>query len=984
MPGSRKKSPHRLKFNWQLALVLLLAAGVLGGTLFALHKWRRRYLAAGALDRGLAAYEAKEWVTAAQELGRYCAVHRSDVEAWLKYADAQLHVQPQHRGNVEQAVGAYRQVLRLEETNREASMRASRIYVQVGMPAEAEMILTRYLGQGDDPAGGGRELLAMALAGQRKFRDAAGEVRKVIEAHPEEVGAYVILAQLMRERPEEVPGSPLEQLGTAVEKNPGSAEAHIALGTYLMRWGATAQAREGGVRQLEKARECDLSSAAMRVTLAGRLMDAGKLAEAEEELERADEQDPASLSLWLTWARLARAKESPEEAEEVARRGLAALGKEDYLFLAPAAELFLYARNDGEAEACLAKIKEVDPKAASITVLEGLIALARGEAAKAARSLREAAQQPGAAPTVRLALARAYEGIGDREGAIRELRGTVESWPNVPAARIALAKALGNARAWEEALEHSREAVRLEPENRDAVTTDLYVRANLALRAGEEGKERFGGIAGEIRKLRERYPDDMRLALLEVQVAGARGDVKQAGELARALQGSPEAKLQAELLEVSVRWKKGEKEKAFARMGEILSEHPGEPGAVLQLAEMLVQEKKPDEAEAVIAKGIEAVPQSRGDARRDLEVTLARFLAQRGERGKARERLRAVIRGRPDDLQARIALLGLFDSPDDPEAQKTVEEVKRIEGGEGPRWRREQARLWLASKDWEKHTSKIVELLKANVQKDGRDVESLLLLGAAHEKGGRGRLAIEAYRQAYERDGSSGQALVRLVSALQRANELDEAEQLLGEAGGRGEGGALSGLVLGQQLRQGRLEDASATLEEMIAQEPGNAGLRIVLASLKMRQDKLDEARAILGKLDEKEPAVLMTKAQLLFREGKTEEGLAACDKLVGVPRSFRGGGRGAGAPLPGAGASGGGETRRGAAGLRGGHEAGARQGAELDHALGLPGGEKRPHWGDDGDREGAAGGAECAGGGDPGGGALFHERGRGRAPEGA
>jgi tetratricopeptide (TPR) repeat protein len=50
-------------------------------------------------------------------------------------------VQPQERGNVDQAVGAYRRILRLNPTHAEASERVAEIYLQTGLPTEAEQIL---------------------------------------------------------------------------------------------------------------------------------------------------------------------------------------------------------------------------------------------------------------------------------------------------------------------------------------------------------------------------------------------------------------------------------------------------------------------------------------------------------------------------------------------------------------------------------------------------------------------------------------------------------------------------------------------------------------------------------------------------------------------------------------------------------------------------------------------------------------------------
>ena len=125
------------RFNWQLALVLVLAVAVLGGTLYGLRKWRRTYMATHALETGTKAFEARDWPKAAQDLGRYIGAHPKDFATILKYATAQMRMYPQKKGNVDEAVKAYRQILRSDPTNPEASDRVAEIYLQIGMPSDA-------------------------------------------------------------------------------------------------------------------------------------------------------------------------------------------------------------------------------------------------------------------------------------------------------------------------------------------------------------------------------------------------------------------------------------------------------------------------------------------------------------------------------------------------------------------------------------------------------------------------------------------------------------------------------------------------------------------------------------------------------------------------------------------------------------------------------------------------------------------------------
>src|SRR4030042_5027908 len=131
-------------FNWKLAIVLVISLVVLGVSAFALRQWRRTNRAEQSLILGNKAYDEHRWEEAAKHLGSYIALERGDVSALLKYADAQLKIRPAKRNRIQQAIGTYRTVLRLERDNSEAAMKLTEIYLDVGSPGEAELIGGRH------------------------------------------------------------------------------------------------------------------------------------------------------------------------------------------------------------------------------------------------------------------------------------------------------------------------------------------------------------------------------------------------------------------------------------------------------------------------------------------------------------------------------------------------------------------------------------------------------------------------------------------------------------------------------------------------------------------------------------------------------------------------------------------------------------------------------------------------------------------------
>lgn len=170
---------HGRYFNWKLAIVLVMGVVVLGATAFGLRQWRRTSRAEQGLILGNAAYEEHRWEEAAENLGRHIAVEQNDVPSLLKYADAQLKIRPTKRENIQQAIAAYRTVLRADKGNSEAAMRLIEVYLAMGMPGEAALIARRQSEVNPDPEL--RRMLGVALAGERKFSEAAVELKAVVQ-----------------------------------------------------------------------------------------------------------------------------------------------------------------------------------------------------------------------------------------------------------------------------------------------------------------------------------------------------------------------------------------------------------------------------------------------------------------------------------------------------------------------------------------------------------------------------------------------------------------------------------------------------------------------------------------------------------------------------------------------------------------------------------------------------------------------------------
>ncbi|UCF16601.1 MAG: tetratricopeptide repeat protein, partial [Phycisphaerales bacterium] len=220
-------------FNWKLAIVLVISLSVLGVGAFCLRQWRKTDRAERGLRLGNKAYQEHRWEDAADHLGAYLAVGQKDISALLKYADAQLKIRPTKRGNVQQAEGAYRTILRIDEGNSEAATRLTELYLGIGSFGEAELIAGRYVSIKPDSEH--RRMLALAMIGQRRFEEAATELRAIVQEHPDQVLAYETLGQLLEQRPEDFEDEPAGLFDQAVKENPSSALAYVVRAGFLRR-----------------------------------------------------------------------------------------------------------------------------------------------------------------------------------------------------------------------------------------------------------------------------------------------------------------------------------------------------------------------------------------------------------------------------------------------------------------------------------------------------------------------------------------------------------------------------------------------------------------------------------------------------------------------------------------------------------------------------------------------------------------------------
>ena len=461
----------RRYFNWKLAIVLIISICVLGVTAVGLRQWQRTHRADQGLKDGNKAYDEQKWDEAAENFGRYLSIEKNDVPVLMKYAEALLKIRPSKRGNIAQALNVYRNVLRTDKSNSKAAMLLTKLYLDISVPSEAELIASKYLENNKDPDPELRRMLALAMIRQRKFTEAEAELKAIIQEDPNQISAYERLGWLKKQRAEDFldpnqkaayerlrwltkqrpedfldpNDSPAHWFDEAVEKNPSSALACIARAAFYQSEDRDKAALAG----LEDAEELDLSDPNVELRLAVEFINMDILDKAEGHLTSVQKVISKNLNLWEAWAKLATKSQSQIKMQKIAEDGLKELSSQSWAFMPIATELFIQSGQLERADECISEMNQKDVSPIKVTFLEGLLAFKREKLFEARDSWQESMRlintSPPAirlalSPKIQLALSSAFARIGDTQSALIHLRTLISENPDFVTGHLELAK----------------------------------------------------------------------------------------------------------------------------------------------------------------------------------------------------------------------------------------------------------------------------------------------------------------------------------------------------------------------------------------------------------------------------------------------------------------------------------------------------------------------------------------------------------------
>jgi len=866
--------------NWTILIVILIGLAVLAVTAVGLRKWQRGQRASEGLRLGLAAYQEGRWEDAAKQLGRYVALVPDDIDIILKYADAQLNTRPLKPGNVAYALKAYRNVLRLDKGNVVALAKAVDLNIRIDAAGEAVLIARRALEANDSPEI--RRWLAVAHNAQKQYDEAAQQLQQIIKDHPEDTLAYEMLGQLAMRAPQLFDTPTSRWFDEAVQKNPSSANVYIARAEYYLHQREHNKALE----DLQYARKLNTPDINIKLRLARGFIAANALDTAREILSEVQNSNPANLDLWNTWLSLAMRSGSPGEVVKIAEsalENLSATARWD--FLPNAIEIFIQTGRLDQAEEYIEEIRRQDMLPAQIALWQGMIAQQKGRHFEAVNFFQQAMEKGDKSSRVNTALAESLARCGDYKSALQQLRELILESPDQAIYHLNLARLLLQDNRFDEAAEQIHRVMQIDPASKSAVLLDLQIQMQrLASRRHPPAAEEYQELKQRLDALAQAAEANPDVMLLQFRLALLQQDYDQAQKILADLEQMQYSRQIIALSSVELLVARKQPQQAITKLKEIISEFPDSTTAIMALADLYDKQNQPQDAEKLLQDSLTRMQLPL--QRRSLALSLAEKYISWNQTEQAYNLLSKLARELPNDVPLRRRMLH-FDRTikDAALAQSLIDEIKKIEGDRGWQWRYETAQQWLAGDASPSDYSRVVSLLKENLQSNPSDQESRMLLVSVYNRVEQYQLAALTCRDALSRSPDNVSLMIAAIVALNKAGDFEQADEIIDQAARENiSHPVLTELDLQSRYRRGKLVDVEKILEEKLQSDSAAVENRLLLASIKIRLGKFDQATGVLDKILGENPDSFPARrlqVELMLRQEKPDDALKLCDKIV-------------------------------------------------------------------------------------------------------
>jgi tetratricopeptide (TPR) repeat protein len=528
----------------------------------------------------------------------------------------------------------YKNVLRLDRTNRVAIKRLGQIYFQRGGIPDAFQLLrvSAQLEPGDPDVHTKLGVCYLVIGSNNTAR---AEALKALGVDPGNEEAFLLLADAAQS-PKEIQETQ-QQLEKLRPKSGGTAGFHLALGSLALEQ----QDLKAAEAAFTQALRLDPKSSGAHSAMGRLRFLQGDTAQAEQSLKAAAELAPIRSARRIKYAEfkirngdLAGARQVLENITKKAPDYSSAWVR--------LAEISLAEKKLGDAETLLGRVLAQDPRNYEASLLNARLKLAKGDRAKALADFEKVVQWYPRSPQAQYELAATQLANGDPAKAAASLKQAITLNPNHAEAVILLAEL--NLRKGEAAA-----AV--------AALTDLVkkqprlAQAQLSLANAYRAQKNPDAALAVYRHLAELAPKNPQpQVLMGLLLRDEKKPVEARTALEKAAQLAPDdPRIVEQLVGLDIAEKRFPA--ALQRVQALSGKYPKSAGPQILLAEIFLAQGNTNQAEVALEKALSLQPDARSPY-----LTLAQIYVNTGKQAQALEKLRAVVKANPKDIPALMLM----------------------------------------------------------------------------------------------------------------------------------------------------------------------------------------------------------------------------------------------------------------------------------------------------------------------------------------
>ena len=736
-------------------------------------------------DKGKALFVQKEFSKARLEFKNALQIDPKFAEGYLYLGKTELKT-----GDANQAYAAFSKAISLQPGLWEAHLDLGQLLLLAGQPTKAaEQADTILNAQPDDAKA--LYLKAASLLKLKKPDESLAILQDLRTKGNSEAETYLLLASSHEILQDLDAAEKAYKDGLAANKE--AVELKLALARYYSRH---KRYREAAVIIAQQSQE-DPDNSGLKLNLIGLTHEAGDKDKAMAMADKLFSQSEDSGIL----QNLVKFYLSNRQVEKAEQQLLSAINRltENYDLRISLSEIYLLSRQPVKALAILEQglIQDKDPGAPGIIKSKNAIArikVAQGKHTEALSLIEEVLAENPKDIDAHFLKGTIQLQQGDPASAVAEFRTVVNERPQMLMASLRLAEAHMANKEVELAGDVLHTARQAQPNSREALTALVkYHVYNKDFALAEET------LTSHLAK--HEHDHQSRIALGDIYVMQQKFDLAQ---------------------------------ETYQRLTKV----KGLTTAYLRLSRLLWQQKKQDEALAVLHEGYKKQPQSG-----QLLTTICRLYISKGQFNKAAAICQQHIKNQPKGAGGHNLLGQVYTAWGKfPEAQQSFERAIEIQ----PNWNQPHQNIASLYIRQGKPEVAIAQYRKAQ-QANPQQMENYLALGLLYERTAAHKQAEEIYRQAFSVNDKFWPAynnLAFLLANQQDAAKLAEALQLAKQALALNPGGSevldTLGFIL---LKQGNLVAARTNLEKGLEKASDSPDLNYHMALLLIQEKRPTEAR---------------------------------------------------------------------------------------------------------------------------------------------